>query len=144
MRTTLVICLGNEARGDDGAGHEVGRRLIASATPDMRVLAAAGLDVAMLEDVAGVDTLIVVDAERRTAPLVTVSAIEARDSATPTGHSVDAPGLLALAASLYGATPEARLVTLAAPEMEHGEGLSATAEKAVAEAVDVVARSLRT
>jgi hypothetical protein len=56
------------------------------------------------------------------------------------GHTGEPRELLALAEALYGRRPEAWLITLPAPELGFGEGLSATAEHGLAEAL----RQLRT
>ena len=142
MARNLIICVGNDARGDDGVAHRVARLLSGAeggpALPgDTCVLTATGLDFAMAEDVADCDTLFVVDAERREAPAVDVRRLSA-GTARHSGHAIDAPGLLALASALYGSAPEALLVTIAAPEMRHTESLSDTAKAASEEAADVV------
>jgi len=140
---TLVICVGNVARGDDGVAHRVAELLSAAALPvQIRLVTATGLDIAMAQDVSRASHLIVVDAERRDAPRVVVSAL-APGTAAHSGHAIDAPGLLAVAASLYAAAPPATLVSVAAPEMAHGEGLSAKAKAASEEAARVVAALLR-
>ena len=140
MEEILIIAIGNVARGDDGVAHEVAAGLlgIEPALPDgVRVLTAVGLDIAMAQDVAGCSRLLVVDAQRRDAPLVDVQPIIA-GVAAHSGHAIDAPALLAVTLALYGVSPTAALVSVAAPEMGHGEGLSATALKAATEAVAVI------
>jgi hydrogenase maturation protease len=143
MFRNLIVAIGNVARGDDGAAHRVAALLVEAGLPeDAHLVTAVGLDVAMAADVAQAARLIVVDAERRSEPAVAVSAIEA-GTAAHSGHSIDAPGLLAVAYALYAATPPATLVSVAAPEMGHGEGLSATAEAASQEAASVILELLR-
>jgi hydrogenase maturation protease len=142
MADTLIICVGNTTRGDDGVAHRVAQLLAAadedSALPaDARLLEAAGLDIAMAADVAECTLLIIVDAERRSSP-----AVEVRDlnpgTAARSGHSIDAPGLLAITRALYDAAPKALLIGVAAPEMGHGETLSPVARAASKEAALVV------
>jgi len=142
MVTTLIICVGNEARGDDGVAHRVARLLTradggAELPQGVRLLSGSGLDFAMAEDVAACDLLVVVDAERREAPAVEVRKLSA-GTAKHSGHAIDASGLLALAQALYGATPGALLVSVAAPEMSHSDVLSDTARAASEEAALVV------
>jgi len=140
MDDTLVIAIGNVARGDDGVAHRVAELLTSGPEPlptGVRVLTAVGLDVAMADDVADSARLLVVDAERRQAPAVEVRPLVAGVSAH-SGHSIDAPGLLALTHALYGVSPSAWLVSVAAPEMGHAEELSATAEAASLEAASVI------
>ena len=143
MTPTLIIAIGNVARGDDGTAHRVASRLLAEGLPDgVRLLSAVGLDVAMAADVAQCDRLVVVDAERRSEPAVDLRPIVA-GTAAHSGHSIDAPGLLAVTAALYAATPDALLVGVASPEMGHAEKLSATAEAASIEATWVILELLR-
>lgn len=138
MFCTLIIAIGNVARGDDGAGHQVATRLQARTLPDdVSLLVAVGLDVAMAADVAQCARLLVIEAERRAEPPVEVRPLVA-GTAAHSGHAIDGSGLLSVAYALYGATPEATLVSVAAPEMDHGEGLSPVADEAVDEAVEVV------
>lgn len=138
MPHTLIICIGNVARRDDGVAHEVARLLTAGGLPaHVGLLTGVGLDVAFAADVAEATRVIVVDAERRESPDVVVSHLEP-GTAHHSGHAIDAPGLLAVAEALWGASPEAVLVSVAAPDMGHGEGLSATAKAASIEAASTV------
>lgn len=139
MSNALVICIGNVARGDDGVAHEVCRLLQGRVRTDgVDVLAAPDLDIAMAGQVAEASLLVVVDAERRTDPPVRTEKLEGAAPGSPTGHGIDAPGLLALARVLYGREPEAMLVSVAAPLMEHSTALSDTARASATEAAAVV------
>jgi hydrogenase maturation protease len=143
MTRTLIIAIGNVARGDDGTAHRVAARLVLAGLPaDVRLLTATGLDVAMAADVAECDRLLIVDAERRSAPAVEVRPIVG-GTASHSGHAIDAPGLLAVTDALYAVTPEALLIGVASPEMGHAEELSATAEAASEEAASVIIELLR-
>lgn len=139
MRHTLVICIGNVARGDDGVAHSVADILADTAPSDAVVISAVDLDVAMAVDVAQCDLFVVVDAQRRDEPAVLIDSIPSKATGRATGHGMDAPTLLSLAADLYGHAPEtAVLVSVAAPLMGHGVGLSSTAEAASSEAASAV------
>lgn len=137
MRHTLVICIGNKARGDDGAGRRVAELLSESARPDLDVLSTPQLDVVMAEQVHHAAHVIFADAQRRETPRVAVEPV-APDTANANAHAVDPAGLLALAATLYGSAPEALMVSVAGPHMGHGEGLSETAEAASREAASTI------
>jgi hydrogenase maturation protease len=138
MTRALIICIGNIARDDDGVAHRVAAQLLTGESiGGARVLTAVGLDVAMAADVAACDLLLVVDAERRATPAVEVRDIT-RGTAAHSGHAIDAPGLLAVTSALYETAPRALLVSVAAPEMGHGETLSDVAEAASIEAALVV------
>lgn len=137
MRHPLVICIGNRARGDDGAGRRVAELLESEGLPDVSVVSTPQLDVVMAEQVARASSVVFVDAERRDAPPVRTEALTP-DTAHTNAHAIDPAGLLALADTLYDAQPHATLVSVAGPEMGHAEGLSDTAEAASLEAASVV------
>ncbi len=128
MASALVICVGNTARGDDGVAHRVASLL--PTDESVSVLRVHSLDVALAEDVAGVGTVVVVDAERRAGPPVRVERVEPLPPSARTGHWLDAAGLLALAGTLFDTEPECWLVTVAAQEAGHSERLSPLAERA--------------
>jgi hydrogenase maturation protease len=138
MSAVLIICVGNVARGDDGVGHEVARRL--ESLPDgAALLVETSLDVTHAAAVAEAERLIVVDAHRRDEPPVETWRVES--GTTPVGtHGLTVEALQGLAATLYGHAPEAWLVTVAAPQMGHGETLSETAERAAEAAAAEVLR----
>lgn len=144
--TGLVICIGNPGRRDDGVAHRVAERLNEPTAPDLpcqaRVLALHQLDIALATDVSQAAGVVFVDAERRTEPAARVEPLEAGPGGRSV-HSIDPSGLLGLAQALYGRAPKAALVTVAGPEMAHGEGLSATAEAASEEAASLVRDTLR-
>jgi hydrogenase maturation protease len=62
MTKALVVGIGNPDRGDDGVGPLVARRLIGRAPPDVTVIERAGDMLALIEDWAGYDTVILIDA----------------------------------------------------------------------------------
>jgi len=137
MRHPLVICIGNNARGDDGVGRRVARLLAENPAGNAEIVSAPQLDVIMTEQVAGASRVIFVDAERREEPAVRVDSLTP-DTAHTNAHALDPAGLLALAATLYDAHPDATVLSVAGPEMGHDEGLSDTAEAASEEAASVV------
>ena len=141
MDRISFIGIGNVGRGDDGVAHHVLDLLEASLSPGERehvgLLRVHQLDFGMAADIAETELVVFVDAERRTEPAVRVDRLSPGPGAASL-HGVDATGLLGLAKSLYAATPEAWLVSVAAPEMEHAEGLSETAETASFEAASAI------
>jgi hydrogenase maturation protease len=133
----LVICIGNIARGDDGAAHRVATLLAARLPRNVRLRTARALDVDMAEEAADAGNVVIVDAERRTEPAVAVRPVEPAP-AGEYGHALEPGHLLDIAWALYSARPKMTLVTVAAPEMGHTETLSPTAERAAEEAAEVV------
>jgi hydrogenase maturation protease len=141
MRHTLVICIGNKARGDDGVARDVAERLEGRLPSGVELISAPQLDVVVAEDVSRADAVVFADAERRADPAVQVAELSP-DPAGSNVHALDPAGLLALAERLYGRVPEARLISIAAPEMGHGEGLSETARAAAEAAACLIASML--
>jgi hydrogenase maturation protease len=137
MPPSVIICLGDVARGDDGVAHRVAE-LLADALPHgARLLTSPRLDVAMADDLAEVDLVVFVRAHRREHPPVDVLPVEAEPHGE-FGRPL-APGhLLDVAYALYASRPRAWLVSVAAPETEPGADLSEMAEEASLEAVSVI------
>jgi len=137
MEETLIICVGNKARGDDGAARYVAELLEDRLPSGVRLVSTPQMDIVMAEDVALAGRVIFVDAIRRSSPAVHVQP-QAAGLAGTHAHAVDPAGLVALAETLYDSHTPALLVSVAAPEMGHDEGLSDTAKAASEEAAFVV------
>lgn len=133
-----MICVGNTARGDDGVAHEVAR-LVGVEEPSLSMITATSLDVSHAPDAARAERVLVVDACRRTHPLVMVEKVCAAAD-RPGSHGLSPQGLAAVVRDLYAASPEFLLVSVAAPSMEHHEGLSDVARDAARVAADEVRR----
>lgn len=77
---TLIICIGNALAADDGAGAGVFEELERAGLPDgtrLRFLGLGGLD--LLDQLAGEDQLIVVDAVQLGGPVGTVHVMDWHD-----------------------------------------------------------------
>lgn len=133
----LVICIGNKARGDDGAARLTGELLATQLAGAAEVINEPQLDVTMAENISRAELVVFVDAQRRSEPAVAVESVESRPAADYS-HALDPGGLIALAAALYAVRPKALLVSIAAPEMDHRESLSHTARHAATEAARTV------
>lgn len=140
MAGALVICIGNVARRDDGAAHAVAALLAECLPSDAHLLTAVDLDIAMAVDVAQADLVVLVDAQKREGAPVVVTVAAPAPSASPTGHSIDVGGLLALAGAVYGAVPVCHVVSVAGSDFGHGEGLSENTKAASEEAAREVLR----
>ncbi|MDP2182798.1 MAG: hydrogenase maturation protease [Actinomycetota bacterium] len=136
-----MLCIGNKARGDDGVARRVAELLEGCFGAEVTLVSQPQLDVVLAEDVAAADEVIFIDAERRAAPLVAVTDV-VPDASGSNAHALDPSGLLALSQALYACAAAARLVSVAAPEMGHAEGLSAIAEAASHEAASEVLRMI--
>jgi hydrogenase maturation protease len=135
----LVIGIGNDLRGDDGAGTAVAARVAARAAPGVRVVAVQQLGPELAEEVACADAVIFVDASTL-ADRVTVREVGPAPGARAAGsHTLDPAALLALYRDAYGRGPGAAWqVEVPAAHFEVGEPLSDATRSAVHEAVAVV------
>jgi hydrogenase maturation protease len=134
MKTRLlVIGYGNELRHDDGVGPRVGRAVAAWQLPGVEAVVVHQLTPEMAERVGEAESVVFVDAGP--SDVVQMRRLEPSCAARVLGHTGEPRELLALAEALYGHRPKAWLVTLPAPELGFGEGLSAAAEHGLAEAL---------
>ncbi len=133
----LLLGIGNDLRGDDGAGPRVARALEGRVPWEVR--AVHGLTPELADDFAEVDLALFVDAHADVAlarPTWTHHRVEAAAPGTPLlGHTLDVPALLALTAQLHGRAPRAATLSLPARDFSLGETLTPDAEAGVAAAV---------
>jgi hydrogenase maturation protease len=134
----LVIGYGNELRRDDGVGPRAARAVAAWQLPGVEGVAAHQLTPELAERIGQAERVVFVDAGQD--DVVLTRSIEPSRTAQVLGHTGEPRELLALAEALNGRRPEAWLITLPAPELSFGEGLSAAAEHGLAEAL----RQIRT
>ncbi|MDA3937613.1 MAG: hydrogenase maturation protease [Actinomycetota bacterium] len=137
MNETLIICIGNLGRGDDGVAHHVASLIEESLPASVELLTCHQLDIAMVHDLSEARSVVFVDAAQRNEPLSETFDLSPA-ARVPGGHAPDPEGLLGMAHHLYGHAPRAWLVACAAPEMPHSEGLSPTAKAASIEAASTV------
>lgn len=139
MPGVLIIGYGNPLRGDDGVGWHAAQQL-AQAVPSstVHVLACHQLTPDLAAPLSGVDRVIFIDAcvddaaphHRGTGPQLREQII-----AAPSPHSLPAPGafshhltpaaLLACTHILYGAHPQAVVLTVSGTSFGYAEQVSA-------------------
>ncbi len=135
----LLIGIGNDLRGDDGAGPRVARALEGRLPWDVRV--AHGLAPELADDLVACDVALFVDADADPTLLHPTwrrhpDPIAATAAGRPVlGHALDVPGLLRLCAGLHGRVPQAATLSLPARDFGLREALSPVAEEGVAIAV---------
>ena len=134
----LVIGYGNELRRDDGVGPRAARAVAAWQLPGVEGVAAHQLTPELAERIGEAERVVFVDAGQD--DVVLARPVGPGRTAQALGHTGDPRELLALAEALYGHRPEVWLMTLPAPDLGFGEGLSAMAEHGLAEAL----RQIRT
>jgi hydrogenase maturation protease len=136
----LVIGYGNELRRDDGAGPRVARAVAAWGAPDVLALARHQLTPELAEALAGADVVFFVDAAAGADTGVRVRPVRPDARQPALGHTSSPAELLALALALYGGRPRAWLVTVPAPDLGFGEGLSPAASRGVDDALCYIRR----
>lgn len=132
----LLIGVGNDLRGDDGAGPAVARAL-ARRLP-WRVEVVHGLTPELVSEIAEVERVYFVDASADVtlmAPRWCVHMPGVRERGPLFGHALDAVGLLAWCAALHGRVPLAATLALPARNFELGAPFSEVTAAAVAQAV---------
>jgi len=144
---TFILCLGNERGSDDGIGAEVGRVLQSLPMPaDIQVKVVQRLRLDLLDELAEVNHLVIVDAlnadaEPGTCTVVDVSEHCAAVVATGCCHTSDVRDLIHLAREVAPDGPECA-ITIAGVEREQqdqcGPDFSNAVLSAIPRLVDLV------
>jgi hydrogenase maturation protease len=141
--TILVIGYGSDLRGDDAAGQRAAARVDAWRLPGVEARALPQLTPELAEPLAAADRAVFLDAH----PASRGAAIRVHrlHPATPTprlAHTCDPQGLLALAQTAFGRSPEAWWITIPASDFAFGAPLSGLAERGMTDALATVWRLL--
>jgi hydrogenase maturation protease len=137
--TTAILAWGNTVRTDDGVGVAVAERLRAAFADDpaveIHVRTQLGPELAEVLARAGRALFIDAHVDPDGEPVALEPLTPADGAEVGLNHQVPPEHLLALAAWLYGRTPEAHLLTVRAHDTGFGETLSPETERWVDEAV---------
>ncbi len=136
----VVIGVGNDLRRDDGIGPAVAAAVGALHRPGVRVQSCAGEMTQIMDAWAGAALAVVVDAVIGGAPgEVRRCGIEEFVDATPfSSHELSLLKTFELACALDRAPGEVVVVTVAASDTGHGQGLTPAVGAALPHAVAVV------
>jgi hydrogenase maturation protease len=141
----LILGYGNTLRGDDAFGFHAAEQLAASITdPEIEVLALHQLSPELMDRVSRAAHVIFLDARAEGAPGVLVrEPVLPGTQVAPEAftHHMTPAALLAGTQALYGHTPEAILYSTAGTTFEFGAPLSATAQAAIAQAVQEILKT---
>jgi hydrogenase maturation protease len=145
---TLVIGFGNPARGDDGIGPELARRLERLHPPDVTIEMDYQLSVEHAALVAEHDLTVFVDATVEDGAPFYFRRVEATPTEAGLTHFVTPGQVVSLAKACFGAAPPCYLLGVRAFEMDDfAEGLTSEAEAgleaALAHLVRVLGQPLR-
>ncbi len=145
----LIIAYGNSLRRDDGAGLRLGemiadicrkRRLGVKHIAAHQLTPELALDVAEDEVSAVIftDARVVSEDDERHVPDIRVRPLPSESGGPRLGHHLRPPTVMAYARLLYAKSPPAWIATVPGVDFNHGEGLSAVAETALASLPDAL------
>jgi hydrogenase maturation protease len=139
-RRALVIGYGNPLRGDDGAGPAIAGAVGEASPNDVEVIICHQLTPELSERIAAADVVVFVDAQAGAPPgSITTSRVQNESvSDSALAHHANPAALLSLSIELFGRSPQAFLVTVAAASFELGEALSQPVTLALPGAVAAV------
>src|SRR5271157_5764524 len=131
------IGVGNEYRGDDGAGVAVARRLPAQFPCGVTILEESGEGAALIQAWEGAAWVMLVDAVRSGAPPGTIQRLDARTAPVPAGffhystHAFSVAEAVELARSLERLPPQLIVYGIEGENFDAGVGLSSAVRQAV-------------
>ena len=143
----LVVGVGNEWRGDDGAGLVVARAL-REARPDLRVIELGGDPVDLLDALATAEIALIVDATRTGGEPGMVRRLCPTDAGLAdtlphtSSHVLGLADTLALARALDRLPPTVLVYGIEGQSFARGTGLSTRVAEAVATVVDAIVAEL--
>ncbi len=132
MPRTLVICIGNTLRSDDGFAWHVADELTKRSDENLRVLKVLQLTPELAESISKVEVVIFVDAAAHGEPgTLTCDPVTSSESDLRYSHDFTPATLIQMAKTLYGHQPKAFLICAAGKVFEHGESLSTEVGSAI-------------
>ncbi len=134
----LLIGIGNELRGDDGAGRVVASRVLDLELPGVRVLSVHQLLPELVEDLAGHPRAVFVDADPQ-ADSLRVGVVVPAVARTRITHHCTPEGLLGLAKTAGMRVPSAVTIGVPARDLGFGTTLSVPAAAGVEAAIQLIA-----
>lgn len=124
-----MIGFGNPGRRDDGLGPAAAERLRSRRLRGISTDAGYQLNIEDALAVSRHDVVVFVDAARNLRKPYALTRVRPAAVFPPMSHALGPEAVLAVAAELYGRTPEAWLLAVRGHRWTIGEGLSAKAEK---------------
>jgi len=145
MPQTLVICIGNTLRCDDGFAWHVADELLRQYGESLQVLKVLQLTPELAEAISGVEQVIFLDAAAHGEPgTLTCDPVTSSESDLRYSHDFTPATIIQMAKTLYGRRPKAFLICAAGKVFEHGENLSpeiaSTIPAAVAKVREIAGR----
>ena len=147
---TIVIGVGNEYRGDDGAGIAVARLLLLRVPADVRVIEQSGEGTSLLDAWHGATSVILVDAIQSGAEPGTIHCFDASENALPSGvfpcstHAFGVAEAIEMARALRELPPHLIVYGIEGETFADAQGLSPAVQRAVAEVAKRIAGKIET
>lgn len=141
--TVLVLGIGNPGRRDDGLGAAAAERLNRRRLPGVVCDANYQLNVEDALACAEHEVVIFVDAARGLRKPFAFRELKPAAALPVLSHALGPAAVLAVAAGLYGKTPDARLLAIRGHRFAVGEGLTDKAERDLALALDFLVAFLK-
>ncbi len=145
----LVVGIGNPDRGDDGIGPLVVRRLAGQVSNDVAIVERSGDALALIDDWAGRDTVVLVDAAAPASTPGRIHRIDLLEEELPSNmslsstHAFGVADAVALARAL-GLLPRRLIVyAIEGARFDHGAPISRAVAQALNQAAASIARELR-
>jgi hydrogenase maturation protease len=136
MAQVLILGYGNPLRGDDGVGWHAARRLAETfGSSEVEVIAGHQLTPELAEPLSRARLAVFIDAacDHGVGEVVLQHIVPQTSSSEPFSHQLTPEVLLGMAKRLYGACPEAVLLSVGAGSFELGQTLSPAVEAALPE-----------
>jgi hydrogenase maturation protease len=146
---TVVICVGNPLRGDDGIGRVVARRLGEMKLPDVTVREESGEGAALMDAWQDAEAVVLIDAVQSGARPGTIHRLDARSAPVPSRffhystHSFSVGEAVELARTLKQLPPRVILYGIEGRDFSPGERLSPEVRAAVDELISRVRQDLQ-
>ncbi len=146
---TLIICVGNPLRGDDGTGRVVARRLREMKLPNVTVREESGEGTALIDAWTGAADVILVDAAQSGAAPGTIHRFDASVALVPSRffhystHAFSVAEAVELARALDQLPPRLILYGIEGRDFRAGERLSPEVGAAVDELISHVRQDLQ-
>lgn len=142
--STVVIGVGNEFRGDDGAGRIASRRLAEKAPDGVAVHESTGEALSLMELWGDARRVFLIDAAEGAGTPGAVTRLDASTESLPTDyfhastHAFSVAEAIEMARSLASLPETVIVYGIQGASFEHGEGLSPEANKGADEVVQKI------
>jgi|SRR5271157_44393 len=147
--TTIIIGVGNESRGDDGAGIAAARLLKSRITPGIEVLEQSGEGTALMDAWRGASRVILIDAVCSGVTPGTIHRLDAAATPVPTSifpcstHSFGLADAIEMARALHELPPQVIIYGIEGAAFDEGTPLSSAVELAIRAVADQIQKELQ-